>query len=432
MPELAYVISDTHLGAGPKDLLEDFDQDAKFAEFVGGIRDGGATLFLNGDFIDFPQIPPFDVPPPMELLWGEAASTQKLQAALAGHPDCVGGLKQFLHHGGRLSVLVGNHDLDFAFEGVQDRFREALGGATHEQVRFKVGGGERFHGVWIEHGHEFAPENCPRDPRDFIHEYEGTRYLERVWGTDFVLHFLNELEKQHPFADNVKPVLSVVWQGLKHRWIGGRELVRMLAFLKRRGLPDLFEKSVKPRKDIELDATALSRSFADPEWRDVVAERLEEPAFRIEMNSEISALVARDRVGLVVGDPVETGDDPALVPNAKDGGREKRGLGISGRERRAADDRLARAGVTAVVFGHTHDLIDGNQLDGGWRGRLFNSGTWLPHLDLRSEDVRAKIEKHGLTLEMLSDPTLYRVDRTIVKIVADDPHAAIVHLGTAE
>src|SRR5687768_14731670 len=84
--EEAFVISDLHLGAGDTDPeLEDFDQDDKFAEFVGQIVGPGVTLFINGDFIDFAQIPPYEVPKPHHLLWTEAASLLKVQRATDAH-----------------------------------------------------------------------------------------------------------------------------------------------------------------------------------------------------------------------------------------------------------------------------------------------------------------------------------------------------------
>jgi hypothetical protein len=64
------------------------------------------------------------------------------------------------------------------------------------------------------------------------------------------------------------------------------------------------------------------------------------------------------------------------------------------------------------VFGHTHKIVDG-----GLRGRLFNPGTWIPHLDLRNDAVRQRIKAEGLTLAMLDDRSLYVTDRRAVHLV---------------
>ena len=66
---IGYVISDLHIGGGEADQqLEDFFQDDALVAFIDGARGPGATLVINGDFIDFAQIPPYDVPEPRHLL----------------------------------------------------------------------------------------------------------------------------------------------------------------------------------------------------------------------------------------------------------------------------------------------------------------------------------------------------------------------------
>src|SRR5262245_15490410 len=248
--EEAYVVSDLHLGAGDADPgLEDFDQDAVFVKWIETISRHGVTLFLNGDFVDFAQIPPFDVPDSRLLLWTEESSLQKIQTAAQAHPECFGTLRRFVERGGKLQIIIGNHDLDFAWPAVQDYVRSTLlANPPNDALGFTLTA-ERYHGVLIEHGHAFTPENAPRDPSDFIHEWptpgghitgSTKRYLERVWGTDFLLSFYNAFERTHRYADKVKPTLSVLYHGIKNRWIGGNELVHLivfLKFLKRGGVP---------------------------------------------------------------------------------------------------------------------------------------------------------------------------------------------------
>jgi hypothetical protein len=94
------------------------------------------------------------------------------------------------------------------------------------------------------------------------------------------------------------------------------------------------------------------------------------------------------------------------------------------REHRAAKDRMSEAGVTHVVFGHTHDVVDGEL-----HGTLFNPGTWIPSLDVRSESVQAKVRAAGgLSLELLNDHSSWVTDRRAVEIRPDPPHAAQVRL----
>src|SRR5213078_3266139 len=122
----------------------------------------------------------------------------------------------------RIRFLLGNHDLDMVWPEVQWRMHQALGAPPTEQLAYDLGA-HRFHGVHVEHGHHFTPENCPRIPTEFCYPGPGGElYLERVWGTDFMLQFYNQLERDHPYADNVKPMLTVVWHGLRKGWIKAR------------------------------------------------------------------------------------------------------------------------------------------------------------------------------------------------------------------
>jgi len=418
MTERCYVVGDLHLGAGPGDPLEDFRDDDAFAKFCERIAGPETTLVLNGDIVDFAQIPPFDVPKAAHLLWPEAASLLKVELALAAHRDFFAGLEKFVAKGGRVRALIGNHDLDLVWPSVQLRIGAALGMPPHDQLEFIIGA-TRFHGVHIEHGHHFTPENCPRVPDNFVYDGPGgVRYVERVWGTDFMLQFYNDLERRYPFADNVKPMLKVVWHGLRQGWIGGRELARLFLFLKGRGLPWQAIWGAVLSEPEPLTPASAAAAFEDLDWKAAILERAStDDAFMDEVNAGLAELEPAERRLAAEAIQIETVAPEAVVRSAT------LGLFRDDRELRAAEDRLGQAGVTHVVFGHTHTIVDG-ALD----GRLFNYGTWLPSLDLKSAHVTAKIAAHGLTLDMLGDHALYAVDRRVVRIDAKPPYQADVRL----
>jgi UDP-2,3-diacylglucosamine pyrophosphatase LpxH len=425
MSERGYVIGDLHLGAGPDAPLEDFRDDAVFARLCARIADPDTTLILNGDIIDFAQIPPFDVPKPAHLLWPESASLTKARTALGAHPEFFAGLRGFLGKGGRLRWLIGNHDLDMVWPAVQGCIAEALGAPPGDRLSFVVGATELC-GVHVEHGHHFTSENCPRTPLEFVHAGPGgVPHLERVWGTDFMLQFYNQLERDHPFADKVKPMLKVVWHGLRQRWIGGRELARLFLFLRRRGLPWRAIASATLDQGQPLTAASAAGSFTDPAWKQAVIERARADAgFVAELNQAIAALEPDEQRLAAQRDPID-----AVDPRLDGGGGPSATLGLFREERelRAARDRLTRPGITHVVFGHTHEVVDG-ELD----GRLYNYGTWLPSLDLRSAHVKARLAADGISLDVLRDPTLYAVDRRLVRIDADPGREARVRMVSAD
>jgi UDP-2,3-diacylglucosamine pyrophosphatase LpxH len=425
MAEYAYVIGDTHLGAGQGDPLEDFYQDDAFVAFVKKISRTDTTLYLNGDFVDFAQIGPFDVPKPSRLLWDENASLLKINATLKAHEACFGVLRDFVKTGGRLQIIVGNHDFDFAWPRVQTNVREALKKPPESHLGFTIGA-DTFAGVHIEHGYQFTPENCPRMATELFQKFEGKWYLERVWGTDFMLQFYNQFEREdHPYADKVKPMLSALWYGIKNGWVSGREVVRLLLFLKKRGLPWSGITSALLVGRDALEPQRVVASFAESEWREVVLDLVRRDATADEFKQAVDELESAERNLVAAPEQVKLEITPALDeptrPNTL-------GLFRDDRENRAALDRLKHDGITAVVFGHTHTLVDGNILKGELAGQLFNPGTWLPCLNLASASVKQKIKTHGLTTEMLKDKTLYRTDRWAVRIFSNAGYVAKVQL----
>jgi UDP-2,3-diacylglucosamine pyrophosphatase LpxH len=418
MSEHAYVISDLHIGCGDVDPnLEDFYQDTEFVRFVDSIAAPDTTLFINGDFIDFAQIPPYEVPEPNHLLWHEDASVAKLELALKAHPACFEALGRFLSAGARLRILIGNHDLDLVWPRTQARLRGLLGNPSSDALRFSVDI-EKYHGVVIEHGHSSTPENCPRDAKSFLHTWTDASgrsrdYLERVWGTDFMLSFYNELERQHAFADNVKPMASVMFHGLRAGWVRGREFVRLVLFLKRRGVPwrglasSILDDAAQPVVQHVLVGVA------EDAWRSAAIQRAaNDPEFVTEVEHALAQLPAEDQQLMASTEPAAIQLDEPDLTHEQTGA--VLGLFRDAREDRAARSWLKMGGVTAVVFGHTHVIVDG-----GLDGCLYNPGTWIPHLDLRNPAVCEKIKKYGLSLDMLKDKSLYVTERRAVHLVPE-------------
>ena len=150
-----------------------------------------------------------------------------------------------------------------------------------------------------------------------------------------------------------------------------------------------------------------------------------------ELNRAIAELEPQEQRLATLREPIEVVDPHVAGGGAGGGGGAKPGatLGLFREERelRAARDRLARPGITHVVFGHTHAIVDGEL-----GGRLYNYGTWLPSLDLGAAHVQAKIAADGISLDVLRDPRLYTVDRRLVRIDADPSFEAKVRLVTDE
>lgn len=401
-----FVISDLHLGGGADDPREDFWLDDLFSDFVVSLARPDATLIINGDFIDFAQLEPLDVRGvPSKLLWNERASLTKLEAALVGHPACFAALGTMLAGGGKVRVVIGNHDLDFVWPLVQQRVRDVLGAAADDDRLSFVVGSLNYEGVHIEHGYQFSPENSPKDPNKFVHEGpDGVPYLERVWGTDFLLGFFNDLEREHKYVDNVKPTIKLAWHALRKRWIPVRALVQLAVAIKRAGIP--WDTIPTLLDEGTPGPQTIPASFVDPEWQQLALELSQEVELVEEIQAAIEDLEPEDRKILIGGSPVEIGE-----PIELEGAVTLGAIRNTTREERAAKDRLRARHVSHVVFGHTHDIVDAG-LDGAW----FNPGSWIPHLDLRTPYVREKVKEYGWTLELVSDVSLYETHARAVRI----------------
>lgn len=146
-----------------------FDDD--FAEllqgFVARSEQGDAlTLVLNGDIFDFdlvtavPADPPWPVGP-VERRYGlradEPKSAWKLERIVAHHPVFLTALAEFARGGHRIVYVLGNHDRELHFPGVQQVLEKALAerGAPAGAMRFEpwffYAPGE----LYAEHGQQY-------------------------------------------------------------------------------------------------------------------------------------------------------------------------------------------------------------------------------------------------------------------------------------
>ena len=182
-------------------------------------------------------------------------------------------------------------------------------------------------------------------------------------------------------------------------------LIRLLLFLKKAGIPTKALAGAVLSAG-EVDESLVS-SFGDHEWRQLAIDAL--ASDRTELHEALAQLSAEERQILHHPAPVVVGGDDELAP----GDEATLGLFRESRETRAAQDRLGRAGVTHVVFGHTHHVIAD-----GLDGHHLNTGSWIPHLNLDSPEVAEKVAAQGLTLELLDDRSLYTLDLRAVRIGA--------------
>jgi UDP-2,3-diacylglucosamine pyrophosphatase LpxH len=201
------IISDLHLGEDIKPatrmgqlrhlVLLERQLEAFLSHYSKTRHDGRPwRLVVNGDMVDFLAVCLLpregDLEPearaeaeghPEDLVYGlgnrPAAAKNKMARVLARHPGVFRTLAEFIGAGNELSIIVGNHDVEFHWPVVQETFKRGVsarwnesrparrpGAMTAAEVEQRI----TFHPwfyfqenvVWVEHGHQYD-EYCSFD-----------------------------------------------------------------------------------------------------------------------------------------------------------------------------------------------------------------------------------------------------------------------------
>lgn len=267
------VVSDLHLSEGRQPSAkkfsrnEDFFFDEAFARLLDHYqrdpRWSGARwhLVIDGDFVDLLQVvtsqgAPSALRQPGQarfgLASGEAESAYKLGRVAEGHWLFFEALAAFLEAGHQVTVIRGNHDVEFCYPLVQQAFVAALQ-AAGQRVRASAAPAGATPGpspavavaanlhfsdwfyfepglLWIEHGNRYDGLNsferwlAPLLPR--LPGWPASRQdeIDLPFGSLFVRYLFNSIEQVEPFADNVKPASKFI------SWIFRRHPITALRF----------------------------------------------------------------------------------------------------------------------------------------------------------------------------------------------------------
>jgi UDP-2,3-diacylglucosamine pyrophosphatase LpxH len=212
---LMLVLSDFHLGKGKfldnghVNILEDFDEDEKFSEFLDFYSTGthyfsDIHVILNGDIFNLIQM---DVKGVFTHLITEEATKDMVNEIIEGHPLFFQALKKYLSRPNKkVTYVVGNHDIAMCFPAAQKAFCDAVGKKvefTHQYIS---------NGVLIEHGHRFEPLNTVPRSQHIIDGPDNKPIINLPWASLFCVYLLPKLKEMRPFIDKIRPLsLYVKW-----------------------------------------------------------------------------------------------------------------------------------------------------------------------------------------------------------------------------
>jgi UDP-2,3-diacylglucosamine pyrophosphatase LpxH len=392
------IVSDLHVGGGPADPGDDHIYQGgalvRLLDEQAASDDGKAgrlELVFNGDFLEFAQTNTAAFSHVSDHYWcTEPESLAKLDTILSGHPAIFEALRRFQANGSVVTIAAGNHDVDLAWESVRARLRAAAGA----DLRFEIGRPwiERQGGrLQIGHGHMHdAANRFEHWDHPIVTSDWGVPCLEMCPGTLFMVKFVNRLEAQYPFADNLLPVtklLAVLMREdkagmLSVAWLFSRLLGGSSPFTLEAAAPDeVGSRLLERARDDAAYRADVAAALAQAR-QDAVRERwLNDPPAADTLQAAMLALLGRadettwNRLFDVPRSAVALGADDGVTLEAL-----RKAAFWRGKEalRIAARDRAEETHAEVVVMGHTHQP---DEAEAG-AARYFNPGCWTRYLEL--------------------------------------------------
>jgi UDP-2,3-diacylglucosamine pyrophosphatase LpxH len=245
-----FVISDLHLGGRPDERNETghlvrtgfqichaYAELVAFVDWVASLApqadDGSEAeeieLVINGDIVDYLADDDFPEPTIGAQIWtiDDAHAVTKLERIAertrgSAQRGIFEALKDFLGAGHRLTLILGNHDVELSLPAVRQRLLALLGGES-TRLRFIYDGEAYTIGrVLIEHGNRYdrwnmlnystlRQERSVRSRRLPINEADrADNYFMPPAGTHLVIRFMNRIKSRYRFIDLLKPETETV------------------------------------------------------------------------------------------------------------------------------------------------------------------------------------------------------------------------------
>jgi UDP-2,3-diacylglucosamine pyrophosphatase LpxH len=381
------IVSDLHLGAGFADAgnaLEDFTQDAEFAQFLQGVREESdaegmeCELILAGDILEFLQAPSLDEFDPTTAYPGEdyrssseEDSLKKVNRIIAGHPVFFTTLRDFLNATRplrRVTIIKGNHDVNLHWLAVQERIGEAMGATGEREALLTFE--ERCisrEGIYVEHGNQYAEKINRFDNFEEPHDPADEDQLVLVPGSRLVTDFFNHVEREHYWIDGVKPITSLIWYGFAFDFMFA--VKALISFLKVALIPLILGSlSLKERPG---------------------PSKTSKPGGRLEDLRDVRDLGIRQASAVTL----------ARYEAAK----------VRSALHQAAEVKSREESARIVVFGHTHAPVS-EPLESG--GLYLNTGTWVWVRDFSDEDETT-------WKELFNHPERFTEDRHLTYVRID-------------
>lgn len=384
-----FIISDLHLGGTAPIMMSSANQ---LTQLIGSLParragDERLELVIAGDFVDFLAVPPFAA-----FTASPSDARDRLQRTMQDGAFGVvfDALGRFLAAGHRLTVLVGNHDVELAFPGVQDALLERLGATPHDAHFVHDNRAYRVGALLIEHGNRYdtANENDWTGLRAMVSaQSRGEAPIDQVEvsaGSRLVETLISPLKSRYPFIDLLQPqgeLVALLLLAFEPALI--LDLPKLGKLLKAKRLQDKNPQGLQPGETRHV-------AFAGTARKDLELERVFGAAYETlrSANEQVSTWdvlrAAWDARKDSLSEILDRGDDVPLdrleqirvamrrlllsdKSAARDGDTERYGAAA----KRMID--ASHGAITTVVMGHTHLA---RHIGPAKCASYINTGTW--------------------------------------------------------
>ena len=431
-----FVISDLHFGGDVG--FQIFDSTSEMVALIKHIcvlpATTNAALLINGDFIDFLAEKPqrhFD-PDGANAKLDRIASDATFKPIFEALSDLLGIANR------TLIINLGNHDLELAMPWVREHLVQILCGAEAAKrgrlqfhidgtgVRCRVGASE----VLVLHGNEFDEWNVA----DYHHLRTMARDLQfgkpvKDWepnaGARLVIEVMNEIKRERPFVDLLKPEVGAVVKVLGLMKLGYLKKLRDVANFGARAAydagrmkMDLLSVAANPELlDASPSKFVTEDQFLDALYNDAdVAPDLQNTEeFEDAKMLGITAAILQKVKGSSECEVLRVALDTLLKDQSF-------AFGDADRTYRAATAALS-SDLPFVITGHTHLM----RAIARPRGGYFNSGTWARLIQVKPANLvdeqsfepiyRALIAKTLPGIDAIQDQTGHSVVQKICPVV---------------
>ncbi len=198
-------------------------------EFVLGLtkkaRNGEAVeLVINGDFVDFlaeeeTYEPDEEGPTFVPFVHDPVRARSKLNSVVQRDAPFFSALASLVEAKGKLTILLGNHDVELSFPLVRSRLREVLGVSENSAFQLIYDGEAYVVGdALIEHGNRYDGFNVvDHDSLRRVRSFQSRNWrvppeyeFSAPPGSHLVAEIMNPIKKDYPFVDLLKPEIETV------------------------------------------------------------------------------------------------------------------------------------------------------------------------------------------------------------------------------